>query len=241
MALCKLCLWRSKGNDMKRLEPIRSLMEITADRIRDAIISGELPLGSKLSEQKLADMLGISRSPVHNALALLQYEGLVTVQPNVGSFVFIPGIKQALDLCDHRAVLECASLQMAMQENSLRLIDALSDGATRMTRAIRDNDPAAYTRGDMAFHAAIIDCGGNSSIARAYPHTVGPLMALRTHLFTMMNTHLDRSMAEHEALIDACRHGDVKRATTVLRAHIGHLVTEYQSALNADSAQPQQA
>ena len=91
---------------MEPLEPIPSLMEATADRIRRAIILGELPLGSKLSEQKLADMLGVSRSPVHNALALLQYEGLVEVQPKVGSFVFTPSLKVAFDLCDHRAVLE---------------------------------------------------------------------------------------------------------------------------------------
>jgi DNA-binding GntR family transcriptional regulator len=215
---------------MKRLEPVRSLMEITADRIRDAIISGELPLGSKLSEQKLAETLGVSRSPVHNALALLQYEGLVSVQPNVGSFVFTPGIKQALDLCEHRAVLECASLRLALKADPERLIESLVRCNARMEAALRGDDPTAYTQGDMAFHATIVECSGNSSMARAYPHTIGPLMALRTHLFTAMNAHLDRSFAEHEAIIDACRRRSVDEASSVLEAHIGHLVAEYQAA-----------
>lgn len=216
---------------MKRLEPVRSLMEVTADRIRDAIISGELPLGSKLSEQKLAETLGISRSPVHNALALLQYEGLVVVQPNVGSFVFSPDIKQALDLCEHRAVLECASLELALEHNRDALIDGLTECAARMRDAMAANDPVAYTKGDMALHETIVGSSGNTSIARAYQHTIGPLMALRTHLFTTMNAHLDRSMAEHDALIAACRAGDAEAAVSVLRTHIGHLVVAYQTVL----------
>lgn len=215
---------------MERLDPIPSLMEVTADRIRRAIILGELPLGSKLSEQKLADTLGVSRSPVHNALALLQYEGLVEVLPKVGSFVFTPSIKVAFDLCDHRAVLECASLQMAMETNSDMLVDALREGARAMTSAMKNGDSTAYTMGDMAFHATIIECGGNKSIARAYSHTVGPLMALRTHLFTTMNTHFDRSMAEHLDLIKACQDGQIDQAKRVLTTHIGHLVKEYQTA-----------
>lgn len=222
---------------MKPLEPIPSLMEATADRIRRAIIMGELPLGSKLSEQKLADMLGVSRSPVHNALALLQYEGLVEVLPKVGSFVFTPSLKAAFDLCDHRAVLEIASLEMAMKSNAIMLIDGLNAGAASMTEAIKIDDPAAYTAGDMAFHAAIIESGGNKSIARAYSHTIGPLMALRTHLFTTMNTHLDSSMAGHLDLIQACKDGRIDHAKAVLSAHIGQLVRDYQATSQSNVSQ----
>lgn len=214
---------------MKPLAPQRSLMEITVDRIRDAIISGELPLGSKLSEQKLAETLGISRSPVHNALALLQYEGLVVVQPNVGSFVFTPSVKEALDLCEHRAVLECASLRLALDLDKNRLIDGLVTSTSLMQAAARNGDTVAYTKGDLAFHAHIVECSGNTSMARTYPHTIGPLMALRTHLFTDLNAHPDQSLAEHEALINTCREGEVDEAVGILTTHIGHLIATYQA------------
>lgn len=214
---------------MKPLSPQRSLMEITVDRIRDAIISGELALGSKLSEQKLAETLGISRSPVHNALALLQYEGLVVVQSNVGSFVFTPSIKDALDLCGHRAVLECASLRLALERDRNHLIDGLVAATTRMQQAAQTSDTVAYTKGDMAFHAHIVNCSGNSSMARTYPHTIGPLMALRTHLFTNLNAHPDQSLAEHEAVINACRDGDVESAVQIVKNHIGQLIARYQA------------
>ena len=85
---------------MDPIKPPQSLMELTAERIREAIIRGELPLGSKVSEQKLADTLRISRSPVREALALLQIEGLIRVLPKRGSFVFTPDEKTVDDLCD---------------------------------------------------------------------------------------------------------------------------------------------
>lgn len=221
---------------MKPLAPQQSLMEITVNRIREAIISGELPLGSKLSEQKLAETLGISRSPVHNALALLQYEGLVVVQPNVGSFVFTPSVKEALDLCEHRAVLETASLRLALDLNPDHLIDGLVASTSVMQEAARNGDTVSYTKGDMSFHEHIVGCSGNSSMARTYPHTIGPLMALRTHLFTNLNAHPHQSLAEHEALIDACRRGEVEDAVAILKTHISHLIEMYQKTRNKVAA-----
>ena len=218
---------------MERIEPIRSLMDITAGRIRSAIISGALPLGSKLSEQRLADQLGISRSPVRDALALLQTEGLVEVQPKVGSFVFTPDLSLALDLCEHRVVLEAASLRMAIKSNHTALLDGLTRGTEVMEAAAASGDRAAYTRGDMMFHNAIIEAGGNRSIGRAYPHTIGPLMALRTHLFTALNAQVGRSLAEHAMLIEACRDKDLDRAAAILRAHVFHLIEDYQGVSDA--------
>ena len=74
-------------HSLKKISQPISLMETAVGNIREAIISGQLPLGSKLSEQRLADTLGISRSPVRDALAALQSEGLVKISPKRGSFV----------------------------------------------------------------------------------------------------------------------------------------------------------
>jgi len=217
-------------HEMDRIEPARSLMDLTADRVRQAIIAGELPLGSKLSEQRLAETPGVSRSPVRDALAFLQYEGLVEVLPKVGSFVFTPDMKTALDLCEHRAVLETASLRMAITRNRDQLIDQLSRHAQTMETAILATDPKAYTRGDMEFHNAIISCGGNRSMAKAYSHTIGPLKALRTHLFIVLHSELERSMTEHGALIQACRDANADLAAKILQEHITHLIEDYQAS-----------
>mgnify|MGYP000707672831 CR=1 FL=1 len=212
---------------MKPINPPQSLMELTAERIREAIIRGELPLGSKLSEQLLADRLDVSRSPVREALALLQIEGLVRVLPKRGTFVFTPDQKVVEDLCDHRAVLEAACLMMALERNPKPLLGGMRQGFEEMKQAIAANDSAAYASGDMRFHRSIVEFSDNQSIARTYRSTIGPLMALRSHLFTALQAQVERSMAEHAALLEACEARDIQGAREIVAEHIGHLAEHY--------------
>lgn len=220
---------------MDPITPQKSLMEITAERIRNAIFRGELQLGAKLSEQKLADMLEISRSPVREALALLQIEGLVRVLPKRGTFVFTPDTKTVTDLCDHRAILEAACIKFALQRNPETLIAKLRHEFEQMQFAIRSDDSHAYSKSDMQFHQAIIECSENSSILKVYQTTIGPLMALRTHLFTIMKAQYNDAMAQHAALLDACAQGDVVRAQVIAAKHIQHLAEHYRLASSKDT------
>jgi DNA-binding GntR family transcriptional regulator len=222
-------------NSLKRIEQPMSLMEVTVDRIRDAIIAGELPLGCKLSEQRLADMLGISRSPVRDALAALQVEGLVTISPKRGSFVFTPDLKAVDEINEHRCILEKASIRKAIAHNQAALLKHLSAACARMTEAVERKDPLEYTRGDMDFHNSIIQSGGNHSIVSSYKRTIGPLMALRTHLFTIMNENLGRSMKEHMAILEAIRAKNANEAERLVDLHAAHLVDAYRLALSETS------
>lgn len=220
---------------LTRIKPRTSLMEATTDRIREAIISGDLALGDKLSEQRLADMLGVSRSPVSNALTALQSEGLVNISPKRGSFVFTPDLEEVDDICEHRCLLETASLRKAISHNQEALIQGLSKAIAKMKRAAKKGDAHLYTKGDIEFHNTIINCGGNRSIASAYRRTISPLMALRTHLFTILDATVDTSMEEHLELLDACRSGNVHKAEKIIEEHSGHLVEAYREALDRES------
>lgn len=223
------------SNSLNRIEQPVSLMEVTVDRIRDAIIAGDLPLGCKLSEQRLADMLGISRSPVRDALAALQVEGLVTVSPKRGSFVFTPDLKVVDEISEHRCILEKASIRKAIANNHKALLSSLSNACEKMAEASRQSDALKYTKGDIDFHNSIIKSGGNHSIASSYKRTIGPLMALRTHLFTIMNETVDRSMNEHLAIMEACRSRNVEEAERLVDVHANHLVDAYRTALSETS------
>lgn len=201
----------------------KSVTELIADRIREAIILGEFPLGTKLSEQKLADRYQVSRSPVREALVLLQIEGLVKVFPKRGSFVFSPDERMTRDLCEHRNVMETACLALAISRNHEGLMDGLRAGMDQMQSAIRSSDTKQYSRGDLRFHRAIIASSNNHSMIKAYETTIGPLMALRTHLFTISGIHLDRSMEEHAEMLEACDLKDVSLAQSICTKHINHL------------------
>jgi len=219
---------------MQPVEHPNSLMEATSEKIRDAIVSGELPLGSKLSEQRLADMLGVSRSPVRDALAGLQSEGLVTISPKRGSFVFTPDLRVVDELCEHRVILETAALRLGIERNHEELIRQLERASAEMERALKANDPNRYTLGDHQFHNAIIECAENRTLAKSYNLSISPLKALRTHLFTIMSENTDRSMGEHVAVIQAALAKDTDRACADLSEHIGHLAAAFRAKLSFD-------
>lgn len=221
---------------MDPIPPQKSLTELTAERIREAIILGTFPLGTKLSEQKLADQLQISRSPVREALVLLQIEGLVRVFPKRGSFVFSPEARTTQDLCEHRIILETACLKLAIERNHALLLDGMRAGIELMKNAIKASDTKQYSRGDLKFHRAIISCSDNMSMAKVYESTIGPLMALRTHLFTISEIKLDRSMQEHAQMLEACTVKDVQTAQSICINHINHLIEHFsEERLDASS------
>lgn len=219
---------------MQPVEHPNSLMEATSEKIRDAIVSGELSLGSKLSEQRLADTLGVSRSPVRDALAALQSEGLVTISPKRGTFVFTPDLKVVDELCEHRMILETAALRIGIERDHDGLIQQLERASAEMERALAANDPNGYTLGDHQFHNAIIESAANRALAKSYNLSISPLKALRTHLFTIMSENTDRSMSEHIAVIQAAQAKDTDRASAHLAEHISHLATAFRAKLSSD-------
>lgn len=220
------------------LQPVehpKSLMEVTAEKIRYAIVSGELPLGSKLSEQRLADVLGVSRSPIRDALASLQSEGLVMIAPKRGTFVFTPDLDVVNELCEHRTILETAALRLGVKRNHATLMQQLKKYCATMQSALDADDPHAYTLADHQFHDAIIEAAQNRTLSKSYNLTISPLKALRTHLFTIMSENTDRSLAEHHAIVDAAQVEDVDRAVNHLSEHIGHLTDAFETKLDSNT------
>lgn len=221
---------------MQPVDHPKPLMEVTAEKIRDAIVSGELPLGSKLSEQRLADALGVSRSPVRDALAALQSEGLVSISPKRGSFVFTPDLRVVDELCEHRQILETAALRLGMKRNLDRLVERLETSCSKMQSALDADDPHEYTLGDHLFHNAIIKGAENRSLTKSYNQTISPLKALRTHLFTIMSENTDRSLGEHKGIVEAMRAKNVDLAQSLLSEHIGHLSEAFRAKLSTEQA-----
>ncbi len=219
------------------MQPIahpKSLMEVTAENIRAAIVSGELPLGSKLSEQRLADILGVSRSPVRDALAALQSEGLVTISPKRGTFVFTPDLNVVDELCEHRLILETAALRLGIERDLTGLLRQLETCNTQMQSALDADDPHEFTVKDHEFHNAIIEGASNRSLAKSYNLTISPLKALRTHLFTTMSENTDRSMGEHVAVTSSIKAKNADLAVAHLEEHIWHLAEAFRDKLTSE-------
>src|SRR3546814_1175987 len=98
-----------------RLERPKSLTELVKEHVRTRITNGELMLGEALSENVLAAQLGISKTPVREALLQLKLEGLVDIQPQRGSFVFTMAPEEAAELCQYRSEEHTSELQSLMR------------------------------------------------------------------------------------------------------------------------------
>ena len=129
---------------VKQITRPKSLFEMAAQYIRQAISKGQLKLGQRISENDLASSLGISKTPVREALAKLKMEGLVHVFPQKGTFVFTLTEKEVVDICELRYTLESTALAFAFDRNRELFIAAEKETVNGMRSARIVNDEDRY-------------------------------------------------------------------------------------------------
>lgn len=214
---------------MKLVRP-KSLTEMVADEVRTRIIDGRIGLGAALSEQSLAAELGISKTPVREALLQLKQEGLVQVQPQRGTYVFRLEAEQVAMISELRDVLEVAAARAALQRNPEALAEQMGRLFADMRQAYEADDPVAYRRLDGDYHEAIIELSGNPYIRGAYRQISFCIQALRSRLST--EAQLNKlSIADHREMLRLVKARDLPGLTKLLRAHIAQTRQSYLDVL----------
>lgn len=203
-----------------------SLTKWTTDTLRQMIVEGVLNLGEALSESKVARLLNVSRTPVREAFAHLEIEGLVFSEPQRSTRVFLLGPRDVDDICDLRCCLEKMALSLAMKGDRQKLFSLLSEAAARMTQAIDASDISEYLRVDIAFHQAVFDCADNVFLNDAYQTIATKLAALRTRLATRPD-YLRKGLGEHWRLCELVRSGDLDGALAILEEHVSRKVDSF--------------
>jgi DNA-binding GntR family transcriptional regulator len=209
-----------------------SLAALAAARIRDAIITGELALGEALSEDRLATALGISRTPVREALTALQLQGLITAQPQRGSFVFDPTEAEVAELCEFRLIAETRAMWLAHTRDRIRLVEGLEAAQARMDAAIAAGDRIGSAAADAALHEALIANCGNQFLVQAYHLISGRISAVRARLLGPPDNQ-SRSVEEHREIIRAVAGGQLMQAETILAAHVMQMRPRYRTIVLA--------
>jgi DNA-binding GntR family transcriptional regulator len=195
------------------------------ERLRQAIVDGEVELGDALSEDKLATKLGVSRSPVHEALTVLEQQGLIDIKPQRGSFVFLPTREDIDNLCEFRRMIEIEALQLAVKRGRDAMLAALKAAAGEMSEAIRVGDDLRSAHADTAFHGAPIENSGNSYLINAYRLVSGKVAALRSHRSTA--SIRSEANAEHFEIISHLEGNDLPAALGALSTHILKMAKRY--------------
>ncbi|MEO3432991.1 GntR family transcriptional regulator [Inquilinus sp. CAU 1745] len=192
--------------------------------LRNAILSNELPAGFQAAENEIAARLGMSRTPVHEAMARLQEEGFVQILPRKGILVKALSPADLLEIYDVLIALEGAAAERLAGGHVADVASVLDELAARtadMEAALRDGDLERWAQDDEAFHDTLVARCGNGRIRRMAATVTG-----QSHRARRLTLHLRPlplgSAAEHRAIIDAIRSGDAAAAGTAARSHRSH-------------------
>ncbi|MFL5260566.1 MAG: GntR family transcriptional regulator [Hyphomicrobiales bacterium] len=211
---------------MRPIERPRSLTATVVDRLRQSIVQGDLALGQFLSERQLAEHLGVSKTPVREALTQLKHEGLVRVIPQRGAEVFTLSAREVINMCELRLTLEAAALKLAWQRHPDALVRGLRAVLAKMEASRAQRNMRAYLNADTAYHEVFFETCGNPLLAQSYANYLGKIAALRTHL-SVKPFHTERSFEEHRDMLACLEAGRIENALEILDRHIARSKTTY--------------
>ena len=217
--------------DLRIVAP-KSLTEMVIARLEQAIVDGEFGLGEAIPEETLAKAIGVSRTPVRDALAILQASGLVTVVSKKGSYVFRPTAEDAAALCDYRFLLEAEGIRLSHARARAAALAAMKESLAAM-KAVLKADAVAYGRADTRFHASFLDACGNPYLQQAYQLAAAKVAALRIHLTAHVVERRAQSFAEHREMVACFAEGRIADMLAILSGHIDRTRLVYMDALAA--------
>ncbi len=192
--------------------------EIYGD-LREQIVSVQLRPGEALSEARIAQSYGVSRTPVREAFKRLADEGLMRVVPQVGSFVAPIDLRAVRDNHFVRETLECRIVELAAQRIAAGEREALQDNLRQQERAMAADDPAAFFRADEAMHRMIARIAGHESVWQVIHDAKGQLDRVR-RLSLADSTRSRYRMREHRAIVQRIAKGDSEGAARAMRSHL---------------------
>lgn len=197
-----------------RLERPQTLTDLAYDRLREGIVLGDLKLGEQVSEALLAQRMGISKTPIREALVRLKIEGLVDIHPQRGTFVFKLEAEQVGQLCRYRAMIETEALREAASMNREELLRRMQGHIDEMVSSEASGDVNRLSRIDMNFHYEFVSCCANPYLRAGYELIRYQLTALR-HRSPITNM-----VDSHRVLFDAIARGAIDEAVEELRSHV---------------------
>ena len=195
------------------------------ERLRRLILDGEYGPNERLIEEQLAERLGVSRTPVRQALTMLQSEGLVEIAPNRGAVVCSFGVEEVWDIYDLRAILEGHAARRAADKIEagelarLRELAEEMEGLCDREFAGREEEIQLLVALNNEFHGIIITASRNQRLGRLVRRTVELPLVFKAFFWYGPHERLV-SNHYHRQLLSALENGDAERAEIVMREHV---------------------
>lgn len=195
------------------------LRDVVFQTLRQAIITGEIAPGERLMEIPLAKKLGVSRTPVREAIRMLELEGLVVMIPRRGAEVARITEKDLRDALEVRCALEELAVVLACQRITKEGKERLKAACISFREAISTKHVPSIVNGDVAFHDSIIAATQNQRLNMMTHNLWEQVYRYRVEYVKDFSYH-DVLVREHDAITNAILVGDAKLAQEVMRTHI---------------------
>ncbi|MBI2529219.1 MAG: GntR family transcriptional regulator [Candidatus Rokubacteria bacterium] len=199
----------------------RRLVDDATQTLRGAILSGRLQGGARLRQTALADQLGISRTPIREALGQLRDEGLVELLPVGGLRVKVMNLDEAVEHYDLREVLDGLAARLAAGRAGPTSLARLERALQRMAECVQRQDPNRWFKAHVDFHEEILRAAGNRPLGRLA--SVVRLSIRHFHpLLLRTERRLERAHEEHRQIHAAIAAHDGEAAERLARTHIAN-------------------
>ena len=204
------------------LQNHRPLREIVYEELKRQILVGEIAPGTRMMEVELAEDMGVSRTPVREAIRKLEKEGLVTIEPRRGAYASDISIKDMVDVLEVRQMLEGMAASMAAQkvteEEKLDFVEANS----AYKNAVKKGNIEEIIRYDELFHQLIVSYSGNKTLNQLLSQVQELALRFR-YIYYDDFSRFENMPVEHEEIEEAIISGDTQKAKVVAEEHVERL------------------
>ncbi len=218
-----------------------TLPDQIATRLRRDILRGVLAPGTAVKERDHAAELGVSRTPLREAIRMLAKEGLVQLRPARSPIVARPSFEQVAHNIEVMSVLEVLSAKLACARASDDQITHIAEFAERMERDYDGLDMLDVFDLDMSFHRAIAEAAGNPILAEMHQSLLARLWRAR-YLSASRKRSRDRVLRQHAEIVAGLRARDPERVAEHLQSHLDHLLVNvadfFESEDDSATAEP---
>ena len=208
-----------QDNLQANMDDFLPLRDVVFNTLRQAILTGELKPGERLMEIHLANKLGVSRTPIREAIRKLELEGLVTMVPRKGAEVARITEKSLKDVLEVRRALDALCVELACERISPKELETLEAACDNFEKEVATGDNKKIAEADVAFHDIIVKATRNNRLIQLVNNLSEQMYRYRFEYIKDSSTH-EQLVAEHRILYTCIRSKDKDTAAKTARLHI---------------------
>lgn len=200
----------------------RPLREIVYEELKAQILKGDIKPGTRMMEVELAEVLGVSRTPVREAIRKLEKEGLVKIEPRRGAYASELSVKDMVDILEVRQSMEGLAAYYCAQRINDEQKEQLRDYALAFNKAVEEGVYEDMISYDTKFHHLIVECCDNDILVHMVEQLQELVLRFR-YLYYSDFKRAEQMPAEHHEIFEAVASGDAERAREAAALHINRL------------------